>query len=218
MHEFNWSPGIGDPTVGGWVTVVLYFLAAVSTWKTAWRAISILFVALGINKQLDLQTALTEFGRVVADYQGGYNERQIVQVWFTMGVAVASILIACVLLTFARKSPAPTWLALVGTTTVLAFVLIRAASFHHIDRFIGETILELRWNWVLEMGGISTVIVASEDRQKEIAAMLEAPTIVGTCVNCITPGSLSATLALTLIGAVFALTAERRKLARVHSD
>jgi hypothetical protein len=183
MHEFNWSPGIGDPTVGGWVTVVLYFLAVVSTWKTAnivrvkerfvtsekytWRAISSLFVALGINKQLDLQTALTEFGRVVADYQGWYNERQIVQVWFIMGVAVACILIACVLLAFARKSPAPTWLALVGTTTVLAFVLIRAASFHHIDRFIGETILGLRWNWVLEMGGISTVIVASEWRRRK---------------------------------------------------
>jgi hypothetical protein len=183
MHEFNWSPGIGDPTIGGWVTVVLYFLAAVSTWKTAnivrvkerfvtseknmWRAISILFVALGINKQLDLQTALTEFGRVVADYQGWYNERQIVQVWFIISVAVACILIACVLLILARKSPAPTWLALVGTTTVLAFVLIRAASFHHIDRFIGETILGLRWNWVLEMGGISAVIVASEWRRRK---------------------------------------------------
>jgi hypothetical protein len=139
MHQFNWSPGIGDPSLGGWVTVVLYFFAVWSAWKTAnfvntssdghlWRAISMLFIALGINKQLDLQTALTEFGRVVADHQGWYNERQIVQVWFIMGVAAACILIICVLLTFARKSPAPTWLALVGTTTILAFVLIRAAE------------------------------------------------------------------------------------------
>jgi hypothetical protein len=182
MHQFNWSPGIGDPSLGGWVTVVLYFLAVWSAWKTAnfvntssdghlWRAISILFIALGINKQLDLQTALTEFGRVVADHQGWYNERQIVQVWFIMSVTAACILIICVLLTFARKSPAPTWLALVGTTTILAFVLIRAASFHHIDRFIGETILGLRWNWVLEMGGISTVIVASEWRRRKFKTL-----------------------------------------------
>ena len=36
-------------------------------------------------------------------------------------------------------------------------------------------------------------------------------TIIGTCINCITPGSLSATLALILVGAGIALTAERRK-------
>jgi hypothetical protein len=48
--------------------------------------------------------------------------------------------------------------------------------------------------------------------------MYVEPTIIGTCINCITPGSLSATLALILVGAGIALTAERRKLARVHSD
>jgi hypothetical protein len=52
-----------------------------SAWKTTgyvgassegqlWRAISILFAALGVNKRLDLQTALTEFGRMIAFDQG----------------------------------------------------------------------------------------------------------------------------------------------------
>ena len=68
-------------------------------------------------------------------------------------------------LIWVRKSPAPTWLALLGTAAVLAFVLIRAASLHHIDRFIGQRILGLTWNWVLEMGGISLVLVASEWRR-----------------------------------------------------
>jgi hypothetical protein len=44
-------------------------------------------------------------------------------------------------------------------------VLIRAASFHHIDRLIGRTILGLKWNWVLEMGGITIVLLASEWRR-----------------------------------------------------
>jgi hypothetical protein len=191
MQEFNWSPGIGDPTVEGWATVVLYFLAVLSTWKTAnivrarerfvagerytWSAISILFVALGINKQLDLQTALTELGRVVAENQGWYDDRQIVQVRFVIGVAVICVLVTCALLVLARKSPASTWLALVGTATVLAFVFIRAASFHHIDRFLGSTILGLRWNWVLEMGGISAVIVGSELRRRKLQARLLPP-------------------------------------------
>jgi len=47
--------------------------------------------------------------------------------------------------------------------------------------------------------------------------MFEAPAIIGTCINCIAPGSLSATFALIFIGAGIALTAERRKLARVRS-
>jgi hypothetical protein len=44
----------------------------------------------------------------------------------------------------------------------------------------------------------------------------EAPAIIGTCINCISPGSLSATLALILIGAGVALAAERRKLIRAR--
>jgi hypothetical protein len=34
--------------------------------------------------------------------------------------------------------------------------------------------------------------------------MYEAPTIIGTCINCIAPGSFGATLALILIGAFVA--------------
>jgi hypothetical protein len=47
---------------------------------------------------------------------------------------------------------------------VLGYVLtpIRAASFHHVDRFIGQKILGLRWNWVLEMSGISLVLLTSQ--------------------------------------------------------
>lgn len=61
MHQFNWTPGIGDPTFGGWLTVGLYFVTAFSTSLTAivilderrlWSAISIAFVALAFNKQL----------------------------------------------------------------------------------------------------------------------------------------------------------------------
>jgi hypothetical protein len=46
--------------------------------------------------------------------------------------------------------------------------------------------------------------------------MFEAPAIIGTCINCVTPASLSATLAFIVIGAGIALTAERRKLARAR--
>jgi hypothetical protein len=184
MTHFNWSPRIGDPTIGGWVTVALYLLAAVSCWisarelvlediasneRRAWWAISALFLALGINKQLDLQSALTETGRVLAHYQGWFEQRQLVQLAFIALVAIICLIAAIALLLWTRSAPTPARLALIGTSMVLGFVLIRAASFHHVNQFIGQRILGLRWNWILEMSGISLVLFASQWRQVGIA-------------------------------------------------
>ena len=60
----------------------------------------------------------------------------------------------------------PTWLGLLGVILVLGFVTIRSASFHHFDEFIGSRVMGFKWNWVLEMGGISLVIIASEWRRR----------------------------------------------------
>ena len=53
--------------------------------------------------------------------------------------------------------------ALLGTILVIGYVLICAASFHHIDRFIGTTFLGLRWNWILEM----EALLASQWRRRK---------------------------------------------------
>jgi hypothetical protein len=178
MAQFNWSPGIGDPTIGGWVTVVLYFLAMTSCWVTSrkldygqqerriWSSIAILFLGLGINKQLDIQTAFTDAGRIIAMTQGWYGERREVQFVFIIFITIICLIALIILLAWARRAPAPTWFAFFGTTLVIGFVIIRAASFHHIDEFLGKTVLGFRWNWILEMGGISVVLIASQWRQK----------------------------------------------------
>src|SRR5262249_3506116 len=127
MQEFRWSPGIGDPTIAGWVTVALYAVVAVSVFKTLgnvtdrrentlWRAFFLLLVMLGINKQLDLQTALTELGRVLAFAEGWYDQRKTVQVWFIVCVAAVCLALAIVLLVLARRAPLATWMALIGMT------------------------------------------------------------------------------------------------------
>jgi hypothetical protein len=195
VTHFNWTPGIGDPTIGGWVTVALYLMASGSCWisarklglediprsneRRAWRAISVLFLALGINKQLDLQTALTEAGRALAHYQGWFEQRQLVQLAFIALVAIVCLIAAITLLLWTRSAPIPTRLALIGTTMVLGFVLIRAASFHHVDQFIGQKVLGLRWNWILEMSGISLVLFASQWRQVGIAQSVSKSVHVG---------------------------------------
>jgi hypothetical protein len=186
MVVFWWSPGIGDPTFAGWLTVVLYFVTAFWCWRVAgeitsdgraqrseeraWRVLTLLFVALGINKQLDLQSALTQIGRVMAFHYGWYEDRRTVQIAFVGLVAVVCLLAAIALLLMFRNAPAATWLAAVGTIAILLFVLIRAASFHHIDQFIGKRVLGLRWNWILEMGGILLVLLAAHWRRTRIAA------------------------------------------------
>ena len=162
MTHFNWSPGIGDPTVAGWLTVILYLVTSVGCWILA-RELG----SADIERRTwrYLQTALTEAGRYLAYYQGWYGQRQLVQLAFIALIAVICLTSAITLLIWVRHAPISTWLALIGTTLVIGYVLIRAASFHHIDRFIGRTILGFRWNWILEMGGISLVLFASQWRQ-----------------------------------------------------
>jgi hypothetical protein len=101
---------------------------------------------------------LTEFGRLIAFEQGWYGQRRIVQLYFILAVALFFGWVLITLLLWARHSPLPTWIALFGTTSIIGYVLIRAGSFHHIDRFIGSTVLGLRWNWLLEMGGVIVVL------------------------------------------------------------
>lgn len=171
--EFNWRPGIGDPTVGGWLTVALYILAVVLCWKASferqaaqseshiWRFLAVLFLALGINKQLDLQSAFTELGHMIAVNGGWYGRRHTVQVDFIMGAAALCGIAGAALLVWARRAAAPCKLAILGTAVVFGFVLIRAASFHRVDLLINNTVFGLRWNWIVEIGGILIVIAAA---------------------------------------------------------
>ena len=112
---------------------------------------------------------ITEAGRYLAYYQGWYGQRQLVQLAFIALIAVICLISAITLLIWTWDVPISTWLALTGTTLVIGYVLIRAASFHHVDRFIGQTILGFRWNWILEMGGIGLVLLASQSRQVDLA-------------------------------------------------
>ena len=170
----SWSPGIGDPTPIGWLTVVCYIWAA---WlclqvirrdydlklvlsrdeKLLWRMIVVGLVLLGINKQLDLQSALTEIGRMIAAYQGWYARRHEIQIEFIGWVALLAVVMCCLLAYLAYRAPMATRIALVGSVLLLAFVVIRAASFHHVDQFIRHNIAGIRMNWILEIGGLLVI-------------------------------------------------------------
>ena len=102
----GWAPRIGDPTLMGWATVAAYFAAAILATLAArratgrqrafWIGLAVILLALTVNKQLDLQSALTEAGRCISKAQGWYEARRSVQVIFIEAVLVASALAAAV--------------------------------------------------------------------------------------------------------------------------
>jgi hypothetical protein len=61
------------------------------------------------------------------------------------------------------------WPALLGLGFVCVFVVIRAASFHHMDGLIGSSALGLRLNWVLELPGPILVAAVALRRRRGVA-------------------------------------------------
>ena len=175
-----WSPGIGDPSVVGWVTVALYALAAVLCFGSAsrltegavrsvrrrreislWRLTGVVLLFLCVNKQLDLQTAMTELGRLVAYQQGWYESRFKVQKLFIATFGLTGLVGLVWLLSITWNLSRSLKLAMVGLCFIGVFVMIRASSFHHIDVFLGRKFFAAKWNWILEIGGISVVVLAT---------------------------------------------------------
>jgi hypothetical protein len=175
----HWRAGIGDPTLMGWLTVVAYFAAALLCWVAGrsdqrahpqsgysrqarlWFGLAMLLTLLGINKQLDLQTAFTLALKSIALAQGWYEERQFFQTLFIVALAILGILMIVMLRLLIGNNLRQTVLALAGTVFLTCFVLIRGASFHHVDQMIGLEIGGFRLNWVLELGGITCIGVGA---------------------------------------------------------
>jgi hypothetical protein len=202
----SWSPGIGDPTVAGWITVFAYFTAAALCWRVyrhrlaraghssvpgfalvvlpwvlallgrrrhldrvgvevraraLWLGLTVLLLFLGINKQLDLQTVITEVGRMAAGAGGWYEERHLVQLAFIGLVIVAGAWALRAVWLLARGNIAELRAVLLGMVFLLCFVAIRAASFHHVDLLLGHSLAGLRLNSILELGGISVIAVGA---------------------------------------------------------
>jgi hypothetical protein len=171
----SWSPGIGDPDVMGWVTVGIYMLTALSSLTLAgripadrpyamrerlfWGVIGVILTFLAVNKQLDLQSAMTALGRCLAQLQGWYDERQAVQRRFIQALALGAVTVAIFSAWFLRHSLRRNGLAVLGFAFLLGFVVIRAVGFHDVDQLIGARLQSVRVNWVLELTGLVLILL-----------------------------------------------------------
>ncbi|WP_414899067.1 isopropylmalate isomerase [Rhodovulum sp. YEN HP10] len=174
----TWQPGIGDPTWQGWVTVAVYLAVAALALRAAsrgvfpapsarrerifWSLVALVLLLLAINKQLDLQSALTAAGRCLARLQGWYGQRRAVQTEFIVAIGALSLLSLAGLLWLLRGTLRRSAPAIVGLCFVSGFVLIRAAGFHHVDHLLGmPTLLSVRANMVLELTGPLLIAAAA---------------------------------------------------------
>jgi hypothetical protein len=123
-----------------------------------WLGIILLLTFLGINKQLDLQTAFTELGRIAAHSGGWYADRRRFQIVFILGVLLASLWLLRSILLLASGEGLLLAPVLSGIAFLSCFVVTRAASFHHIDRLLKVNFAGLKMNWILELGGIGLII------------------------------------------------------------
>lgn len=122
-----------------------------------WALLIALFVFLGLNKQIDLQTWLTDIGRRVAQAQGWYDQRAQVQAIFVGAVAVCGLCVLAFLLDRTREFLPRHALAFVGLVLLACYVILRTSSFHDVDRVMGWGVLGFRISWIMELLGIICV-------------------------------------------------------------
>ena len=184
----RWQLGIGDPTIFGWLTVVVYLAAVVRCFVKSkeskffggnyqfWLYLAVFLFFLGINKQLDLQSWLTETLRDRAHAYGWYQYRKPLQIAFIVTLGVAMTLTLLSMRIFLANSWRRYKLTWVGIILLCSFILMRAASFHHFDIFIGHQILGLTVNVLLENGALALIILGTY-LNKKFVSPLSADTI-----------------------------------------
>lgn len=180
----RWHAGIGDATIFGWITVAFYLLAVARCVVKAkaskkfggnyqfWLYLAVFLLFLGLNKQLDLQSWFTETLKDSAQAHGWYEHRRPVQVVFIVALGFGMLI---ALISF-RLFLANTWrnykLTWVGIILLCTYILIRAASFHHVDLLIHSEILGLSINVLMEIGAILLIIVGTYFNKKPSGLLL----------------------------------------------
>ena len=166
--------GIGDPTFIGWFTVVAYVIAALLCWVAAararafdgrarafWMFFTLFMIALGINKQLDLQTAFTVVLKHFAKSTGWYDDRRIFQAMFIFIIGFFGLAFGFLAWVWTSRTLPQHRMTVLGGIFLVCFIVIRAASFHHIDEILGRQIAFFRVNHALELSGIGCVALGA---------------------------------------------------------
>lgn len=162
---------INDPTDFAWFVVASYLVGAVAAFLAGrssngrearfWYATALLLMLLGINKELDLQSLLTEAARRLARETGWYEQRRQFQALFLAALGIGGLAGAALLAGWLRRSRRAVKAAAVGIVILLTFVFMRAASFHHLDEWVTVNVGFMRSGWWLELAGIVVIAMSA---------------------------------------------------------
>jgi hypothetical protein len=166
-----WLELVHDQGSLAWIVVAAYavgaLLALAAVPRSAgrergfWGLTAVALILLGLNKQLDLQTDLTLAAKYLAQSEGWYDWRREAQGIFLLVIALGAAAAAFFLLRWLRGSSASARVAAAGLVTLFAFIVIRAASFHHVDYWVTVNVGGLRSGWWLELLGIGIIAGAA---------------------------------------------------------
>jgi len=185
----SWSFEIGDPTFVGWFTVFAYFVTAFLSFKVSsrshilfpqheifkqsifWFVFALIFLFLGFNKQLDLQSYFTAIAKYYAKRDGWYDVRRMYQKQFILFIISFLCITLCMLFFYFKKIILKNRYAVIGLILLFAFIAIRASSFHKMDLLINYEVLNLRLNWIFELTGVFLVFFAAKSHLKQSSAI-----------------------------------------------
>lgn len=122
-----------------------------------WVILTLLFVFLGMNKQLDLDGWFTETGRQFAIKQGWYDLRWQIQEPMVVGIAIIGVSMLALVLAITRSLLPRHILAFVGTLLLIILLILKALSFHHLDNFLDRELASLQLGTIIEWIGMACV-------------------------------------------------------------
>jgi hypothetical protein len=115
-------------------------------------------VILGMIKQFNLLTAITEIGRVIARSDAWMEQRRIVQAsaMVIVGVIFLITMIRILQIPFLENHS----ITVVGLGYLLIFVIFRGISLHQFGVVLNYEIFGARINWIAELIGIYCICLS----------------------------------------------------------
>jgi hypothetical protein len=174
-----WLADIGDRTVIGWGITVCYLLAGglcfyctgymdsrrvlpisqIFAWF--WCFMGVALILLGINKQVDIQMLLADFGRAYTKHHGLYVQRSILQNRVLALGACVGLACAQAIGYRMRGGPKSIWLALWGLLFLGATVLVHLVSLHRIEHALALSVAGLSVGEGLEILAIGWIALSA---------------------------------------------------------
>jgi hypothetical protein len=140
-----------------------------------WLGIALILGILAVNKQLDLQSWLTELARDHAQEHGWYERRREMQTLFIIVVAATLLVVSSVAAYLLWPLDGPRATALAGLIMLSYFIVVRASSFHAVDAMLSQSAFGMRLNGWMELGGIALIALGAwwQHRRQKPNAMME---------------------------------------------